>query len=169
MARREKTVAQATVKIRSKSRFKNCHFNLELSVKSINICQDTSTAFRGLFAQGLLPQSHISLGFRCLPSPPRWLQTTVSEEEEGAREQALGEKLWLESSIPWPGTREKTVNSDKKQAGFGRWGGSLCGVPSSRREGHGCCRSPGEDAVHPKRVNPHSAWRPGCLCRLLHC
>lgn len=91
MAQREKDMAQVTLKIRSKSHFKNRHFILELSVKRINICQDTSTAFRGLYAQGCLLQSYISSHFQCFPSPPRWLQTAVNEGEEGGREQCLRE------------------------------------------------------------------------------
>lgn len=87
MDQREKKMVQATLKIRSKSRFKNCHFKFELSVKRLNICQDTSTAFRGLFAQNCLLQSYISSHFQYFPSPPRWLQTAVNEEEEAGREQ----------------------------------------------------------------------------------
>lgn len=161
MAQREKNMAQATLKTRSKSHFKNCHLKLELSVKRITICQDTSTAFRGLFAQGCLLQPYISSRCHYSTSPPRWLQTAVNKEEEGGREQGLRETLQLGSSIPWTGIRDTTANSDKRKAPLRRWRGIFCGVPFSRRERHGFHKPGDEAAACPRRAVSHSAWGPG--------
>ena len=135
MAQRVKNMAQATLKIRFKRCFKNCHFKLELPAKKINICQDTSTAFRDLFAQGCLLQSYISSCFHYFPSSPRWLQTTVNEEEEeGGREQDQREPPWLESSVPWPGKRAISVNSDKRKprTGCGELASVVCPCPKEK-------------------------------------